>query len=104
MQRRLRQRDTLFYGIADFAMAMLAWAMFFLYRKTLEGAALTAEVFQDPNFYLGVLIVPVGWVLLYGIFDQHTDIYRMSRLTTLTQTFFLSFLGVTFLFFSQPTI
>lgn len=100
MQRRLRQRDTLFYGIADFAMAMLAWAMFFLYRKTLEGAALTAEVFQDPNFYLGVLIVPVGWVLLYGIFDQHTDIYRMSRLTTLTQTFFLSFLGVTFLFFS----
>ncbi len=100
MQRRLRQRDTLLYGIADFAMAMLAWALFFLYRKTLEDAALTAEVFQDPNFYLGVLIVPVGWVLLYGIFDQHTDIYRMSRLTTLTQTFFLSFLGVTFLFFS----
>ncbi|HPI05554.1 MAG TPA: sugar transferase [Saprospiraceae bacterium] len=100
MQRRLRQRDTLFYGIADFLMAMLAWALFFLYRKSLEGAPLDAEVFQDPNFYLGVILVPIGWVLLYGIFDQHTDIYRMSRLTTLTQTFFLSFLGVTFLFFS----
>jgi len=100
LQRRLRQRDTLLYGIADFFMAMLAWALFFLYRKSLEGAPLSAEVFQDPNFYLGVVMVPVGWVLLYGIFDQHTDIYRMSRLTTLTQTFFLSFLGVTFLFFS----
>jgi exopolysaccharide biosynthesis polyprenyl glycosylphosphotransferase len=79
---------------------MLAWALFFLYRKSLEGAPLDTEVFQDPNFYLGVILVPIGWVLLYGIFDQHTDIYRMSRLTTLTQTFFLSFLGVTFLFFS----
>ena len=81
-------------------MAMLAWALFFLYRKSLEGAPLDTEVFQDPNFYLGVILVPIGWVLLYGIFDQHSDIYRMSRLTTLTQTFFLSFLGVTFLFFS----
>lgn len=81
-------------------MAMGAWALFFLYRKQLEGISLSPDIFQDPNFYLGVLIIPVGWVLLYSIFDQYTDIYRMSRLATLTRSFFLSFLGVLFLFFT----
>jgi exopolysaccharide biosynthesis polyprenyl glycosylphosphotransferase len=100
LSRRKRQRDTFFYGVADFGMAMLAWALFFLYRKTLEGVPLSAEVFHDPNFYLGTFIVPTGWVLLYAIFDHYADIYRVSRLSTLTRTFFLSFLGVTFLFFS----
>jgi FlaA1/EpsC-like NDP-sugar epimerase len=37
---------------------------------------------------------------LYSIFDHYTDIYRLSRLSTLSHTFFLSFLGITFLFFS----
>lgn len=81
-------------------MAMLAWALFFIYRKTIEGVSISATVFQDPNFYLGIFIVPIGWVLLYSIFDHYVDIYRLSRLNTLTRGFFLSFLGVTFLFFT----
>ncbi len=100
MPRQQRQRDTFIYGIADFIMAMLAWALFFIYRKSIEGVPVNAAVFQDPNFYLGVFIVPTGWVLLYSIFDHYVDIYRLSRLHTLTRSFFLSFLGVTFLFFT----
>lgn len=97
---KLRKRHTFYYGVADFAMAMLAWALFFLYRKDMEGVALTPEVFADPNFYLGIFIVPTGWVLLYSIFDHYTDIYRIARLNTLTNTLLVSFLGVTFLFFA----
>lgn len=100
MSRKQRQRDTFFFGVADFLLAMLAWALFFLYRKQLEGQPLTPAVFRDPNFSLGVLIIPLGWVLLYSIFEHYTDIYRMSRLATLARTFFLSFLGVVFLFFA----
>lgn len=81
-------------------MAMLAWAIFFVYRKGLEGKSLNVEIFQDPNFYIGVLAVPLGWALLYAIFDQYLDIYRMSRVTTLATTFILSFIGVVFLFFT----
>ena len=80
-------------------MAMLAWALFFFYRKFLE-AIHPAQALQDPNFYLGIFIIPVGWVLLYAIFDHYTDIYRQSRLAVLSRTFFLTFLGVLFLFFS----
>jgi exopolysaccharide biosynthesis polyprenyl glycosylphosphotransferase len=100
MLRQQRKRHTFFYGVADFFMAMLAWALFFLYRKHLEGVAWDVEVFRDPNFYLGIFLIPTGWVLLYSIFDHYIDIYRVSRLHTLTRTFFIAFLGVTFLFFS----
>ncbi len=97
---QLRKRHTFFYGVADFVMAMLAWAIFFLYRKDMEGVLADTENFQDPNFYLGIFIVPTGWVLLYSIFDHYTDIYRIARLNTLTNTLLVTFLGVTFLFFT----
>lgn len=100
MSRQERRRDTLFYALADFVMAALAWTLFFVYRKMLEGAPLDASVVRDPNFYLGVLLVPTGWVLLYAIFDHYLDIYRLSRLSTLSRTFFLGFVGVVFLFFT----
>lgn len=81
-------------------MALAAWVLFFLYRKQMEGVPLTQEVLGDSNLLHGALIIPVGWILLYAIFDHYTDIYRLSRLTTLSRTFFLSFLGILFLFFS----
>jgi exopolysaccharide biosynthesis polyprenyl glycosylphosphotransferase len=81
-------------------MALLAWALFFLYRKQAEGEVPGVSMFSDPNFVLGILFIPLGWVLLYSIFEHYTDIYRQSRLRTLTRTFFLGFLGVLFLFFT----
>lgn len=82
-------------------MAMLAWALFFIWRKTsVEGVTPSPEIFNNPKFFLGVLLIPTGWVLLYSIFDHYLDIYRLSRLATLTRTFFLTFFGVFFLFFT----
>lgn len=82
-------------------MAMLAWALFFVWRKTsVEAVPTGPEIFNDPNFFLGILLIPTGWVLLYSIFDHYVDIYRLSRLATLTRTFFLTFFGVFFLFFT----
>lgn len=96
-QRRL---DMFFYGLADFLTAMLAWACFYIYRKKVEGAIINVTIFQDENFWLGIIIIPVCWVLFYSIFDQYDDVYRMSRLATFTRTFFLTFFGVLFLFFT----
>ncbi|MEO0779238.1 MAG: sugar transferase, partial [Bacteroidota bacterium] len=90
----------LVYQLADFVTAMLAWACFFLYRKRVEEVPIDWLVLEDGNFWLGVLIIPTGWVLIYGIFDQYRDIYRLSRLTTLARTALLTFIGVFFLFFT----
>ncbi|NUO03062.1 MAG: sugar transferase [Saprospiraceae bacterium] len=100
MTSRRRMADTFVYKVADFLMAMTAWACFFFYRKRLEAQPPGWEELQDPNFWYGILIIPTGWVLFYSIFDQYKDIYRLSRLATLTRTLFLSFFGVIFLFFT----
>ncbi len=97
---RRRRWDTLQYQLADFLTAMLVWALFFLYRKQVEGTPLTDEIFQDANFWLGIPLVPLGWMLFYFIFDRYHDIYRLSRLATLTRTLFLSFFGAILLFFT----
>ncbi len=99
--KRRRRIDFLVYSIADFIMAMLAWAFFFIYRKRVENVEISWDILKaDQNFWLGILIIPVGWLLLYAIFDKYKDIYRLSRLATLARTFFITFLGVFFLFFT----
>ncbi len=95
-----RRLHTFYYKVTDFVTAMLSWALFFLYRKRIEEGLIQDDVLNDPNFWYGTLIIPIGWVLFYSIFDQYKDIYRMSRLATLTRTLFLSFFGVLFLFFA----
>lgn len=97
---RQRRIDTTVYKAADFATAMMAWACFFLYRKQVEGVPVDYTILGDPNFWYGIILIPTGWLLFYSIFDQYRDIYRLSRLATLTRTLFLSFLGVMFLFFT----
>jgi FlaA1/EpsC-like NDP-sugar epimerase len=95
-----RNREITYFGLADYVMAMFAWAMFFVMRKMAENVPIDSKLLQDKNLYTGLLVIPIGWVLFYAIFDQYTDIYRKSRLKTFAQTFFLSFLGVLFLFFT----
>lgn len=100
MMIKKRRFHTFLYKIVDFITAMLAWACFFIYRKSLEGKSIDYEVISDPNFWYGILIIPIGWLLFYSIFDKYKDIYRLSRLATLARTLFLSFFGVVFLFFT----
>jgi len=101
LSQRRQHIDTRNYKIVDFIMAMLAWACFYVYRKVIsEEVPLDRTVVQDENLYIGILIIPIGWIFLYSIFDRYQDIYRLSRLATLGRTFLLSFLGVFFLFFT----
>jgi len=78
-----RRLHTLYYKFADFLSAMVAWALFFAYRRYLESGSLGAEIFNDANFWYGIALIPVGWICFYGVFDQYKDIYRLSRLATL---------------------
>ncbi len=96
-----QRNGLLFYIVADFLTAVLAWSCFFLFRKLcIENLPFELDLLLDPNFYFGIIIIPIGWMLFYGIFESYKDIYRLSRMTTLTKTLFLSFIGVLFLFFA----
>ncbi|WP_020566713.1 sugar transferase [Neolewinella persica] len=89
------------YIAADFFAAWLVWTIFFLIRSGKQGNVVTTEsLTNDVNYYWGSLLIPLGWVLAYALFDQYRDIYRLSRLKTLFQTLLLSIAGVILLFFT----
>ena len=98
--RRKRQFHMFLYACADFFAAMFAWTCFYIYRSTREGKSIEEGLLDDPNYWYSVFIVPAGWILFYWIFDRYGDIYRLSRLTTLTRTLFLTFSGVLIIFFT----
>lgn len=93
------------YLIGDVLAAALAWSLFFIYRKySIEPTVLDhlSDIFEDRNFYLGVLILPVFWIILYIILGTYnvSKIYRKSRLKELSQTSFISLVGVIIIFFA----
>ena len=97
---RKKKAVIFWYALADYLMAMIAWAGFFLFRKRIEKAPVTWDILSDVNFWYGILLIPICWLLFYSLFDKYNDLYRMSRLSTLARTFLLSFIGVVLLFFT----
>ena len=101
MLRDKRRRDTWVYYLGDLAAAAAAWALFFVYRKRLEAPGTSwGESLADDNFWVGVGLLPLAWLLLYSLFDRYGDIYRLSRLSTFFRTGLLAGLGVTVVFFA----
>jgi exopolysaccharide biosynthesis polyprenyl glycosylphosphotransferase len=98
--KRLRRFHMFLYACADLMSAMTAWALFYYFRALSEGKTFDHGVIDDHNFWYGLVIIPLAWVIFYWIFDRYQDIYRLSRLTTLIRTFFLSLAGVTIIFFT----
>ncbi len=91
------------YIFFDYLVAMLVWAGIFFYRKSViehQPFNLKYYVLNDPNFYFGVIGIPASWVLLHFLAGTYTDIYRKSRLTEITRTFVVTFIGVLILFFA----
>lgn len=96
-----RQAELLLYRLSDWLMAAFSWLLFFAYRRHLEQKDVTfSEIISDEKLHLGLLVIPLGWIILYSIFDKYNDIYRYSRLATLRRTFVLSLAGCLFLFFT----
>lgn len=98
-----KRRQIIIYIIADFLSALIAWAAFYIYRKTViesEAFGYKINFIPDNKFYLGVLILPVCWIVVYALAGTYNDVYRKSRLKEIAQTFYLSVSGVLIIFFS----
>ncbi len=90
------------YLMADFISASLAWSLFYLYRKFYiepdKFGVLPEQVF-DRQYALGMLILPLGWLLAYYLTGFYKNIFRKSRINEFGQTFAVALIGVTFIFF-----
>ena len=87
----------------DTLSAMLAWAALFLFRKLhIEqvGASDVNLIFQDSHFWLGLVVVPLGWLALYTMQGAYRNVLRKARVKELIDTAVASLLGVIVIFFS----
>ena len=100
---RVNRRLAIRYLVCDWLTAALAWTLFFLFRKAvIEGVGLSEGLafFRDPNYWYGVAVVPMGWLVLYFMQGTYRNVLHKSRLKELQQTALASIAGVIILFFT----
>lgn len=100
MKKNLQQAR---YVFADWSSAIIAWTLFFVYRKFVVDPVNTvtlADIFSDPKLYAGIAVIPMFWLILYVIAGSYRKIFRKSRIRELSQTFSTTFIGVTIVFFT----
>ena len=99
----MKKRQTAKYIICDTLSAMLAWSALFLFRKlVLEESGLdgVGQVLHDHNFWLGVVIVPLGWLILYTIQGSYRNVLRRARLKEMLETLIATLIGTVVIFFA----
>lgn len=90
------------YLICDYFAAIIAWTLFYLFRKLyIESYKLgyQFETIFDAKFYIGLVILPLFWISFYYITGEYRNIYRKSRLQELWNTFLLTIIGVLVIYF-----
>lgn len=100
MNKRL---STITYLVCDTLAAMIAWAALFVFRKLdLEPDNMLdpGQITSDFNFWLGIILVPAGWICLYTICGAYRNVLRKARLKEFQQTVICTLVGVLVLFFA----
>jgi polysaccharide biosynthesis protein PslA len=83
------------YALSDLLTSAIAWMLFYFLRKKILGQPLDI----DDKFWMGIVLIPLGWVTLYALIGSYNDVYKKSRLTEFTNTFVCSLIGCMVLFF-----
>ncbi len=99
MNRRIQVTK---YVFLDWLSALIAWSLFYVYRKYTEDPEIFSHferVTDDRKFWLGILIIPMFWLFMYLMMGAYRRIYRKARLKELGQTIVSTLIGVTIIFF-----
>ena len=97
-----KRTTVILYLLSDFLSAALSWAIFYVYRKVqIEPAVFGYEIPIElgPRFWVGIIVIPVFWLMLHYLSGAYQDVLRKSRLRELGQTILITLTGVVILFF-----
>ncbi|NOY36495.1 MAG: sugar transferase [Chlorobi bacterium] len=97
------KKHLFFYIFFDYLAAITAWALFFIYRKKYVETPFfgnPVEVRLDTTFFIGLLCIPLMWLILHFLSGYYRNIIRKSRLKELAQTFVISLTGTIILHFT----
>jgi polysaccharide biosynthesis protein PslA len=90
------------YMLSDFISAILSWMILYFTRRALldEGIFIGGKIFLNNRFWLGLMLIPAGWIIFYALTGTYHSLYKKSRLNELSSTAVSGLIGCTALFFA----
>ncbi len=101
--KKFARRITASYILADFIGSAIAWGLFYLFRKYFIETRLYGEYFRmelGNKFYLGILLIPLFFLVVYALAGFYYDPLRRSRLLEFGKSFAVTLAAVVALFFA----
>ncbi len=90
------------YVIFDLLSAATSWTLFYIFRKIYfesEKFGIPVPIELGINYFIGITVIPLFWIMLYAFTGFYNNIFRKSRLIDLGHTFFITLIGVVVIFF-----
>ncbi len=90
------------YILSDFLAAIFSWIILYFTRRHLlsESIYVDHHIYLNQRFWLGLMLIPAGWLVFYGMVGAYNDLYKKSRLNEFSITTICTIIGCTVLFFA----
>jgi exopolysaccharide biosynthesis polyprenyl glycosylphosphotransferase len=90
------------YVLSDYLSAISSWIILYFTRRLLLNEAIFVDgsLFLNNRFWLGIVLIPAGWICFYALTGTYHSLYKKSRLSEFTLTALVSLIGCTTLFFA----
>jgi len=94
-------KGKLIYISIDWLAAIVAWIIFFSYRKSLETPwVVWQDHFQDPKLIEGLVVIPLVWICIWWLLGAYRGVYFQSRLQMVYKTAIGAVIGALGLLFT----
>ena len=90
------------YVLSDYLSGVTSWIILYFTRRLLLNEAIFVDgtLFLNNRFWIGLILIPAGWIFFYALTGTYHSLYKKSRLTEFTNTALTSLIGCTVLFFA----
>jgi len=88
------------YILMDIFSALLAWILFFVFRRIEIEYPLIPIFYPIYNFWVVICCIPMFWLFVFWISGYYNNPFRKSRLSELVLTFISVLIGSVILFFA----
>jgi exopolysaccharide biosynthesis polyprenyl glycosylphosphotransferase len=97
-----RKINITWYVLSDYISAIISWIILYFTRRLLlhEVIFVNGTLFLNSRFWLGIMLIPAGWICFYALTGTYHSLYKKSRLNEFTNTALTSLIGCTTLFFA----
>jgi polysaccharide biosynthesis protein PslA len=90
------------YLFSDYITAILAWVVLYFIRRLLlqEPVIVDHYVYLNERFWRGITLIPLAWLIFYGLVGSYHSLYNKSRFGEFNRTLVCCLIGCTVIFFS----